>query len=108
MTWCCVAAILGYAIRYASSSNAALRYLNEAGYPIYVLHMPILTALGYYLLPLALPILPKYALLLVVTFSATFAVYHFAVRSVTPVRLLFGMGSRPRGNARLAAGGEKV
>jgi hypothetical protein len=108
MTWCCVAAILGYAIRYANGTNGALRYLNEAGYPVYVLHMPILTALGFYLLPLALPIVLKYVVLVVVTFGATFAVYHFAVRSVTPVRLLFGMGPRPKGGARLATGVAKL
>ena len=102
MTWCCLAAILGYAITYANRTNGILRYLNEAGYPVYVLHMPILTALGFYLLPLALPMLFKYVVLVLVTCCATFAVYHFAVRSVNPVRMLFGMGRRPTRGPRLA------
>lgn len=104
MTWCCMAAILAYAIRYLRVTNAALRYLNEASLPVYVLHMPILTALAFYLLPLDQPLLAKYASIVALTFIATFAVYHFAVRSVPAVRVLLGMGRKPADDAKAALG----
>jgi glucans biosynthesis protein C len=107
MTWGWIAAILGYAVRYLNVTNGALRYLNEASYPVYVLHMPILTALGYYLLPLALPLVLKYLTLTALTICATFAVYHFAVRSVPVVRVLFGMGRAPDRGPKIAAAGAK-
>ncbi len=91
ITWCLLAAILGFAMRYLTASTPALRYLNAACYPVYVLHMPVLTALGFYLARGNAPMLLTFPLLLVATTGVTFALYEGLIRRIPPLRFLFGM-----------------
>jgi peptidoglycan/LPS O-acetylase OafA/YrhL len=95
ITWCLLVAALGFALRYFTANTALLRYLNEACYPVYVLHMPVLTILGFYLVRWNPPILIGYLLLLATTASVTFALYEGFVRRIPAVRFLFGLKPRP-------------
>lgn len=97
ITWCLLAAILGFALNYLTMNTSALRYLNEACFPVYVLHMPILTVLGFYIVRWDMPILAEFLLLTVATACVTFAVYEGVVRRFAPMRFLFGL--RVRGGA---------
>lgn len=96
IAWFCVVAILGYALRYLTMNNRALRYLNEACYPVYVLHMPVLTALGFYLVRWNLPLPVAFLALLVATAGVTFALYEGLVRRIPLLRFLFGLTPRRR------------
>jgi glucan biosynthesis protein C len=100
ITCCLLIAILGFAQRYLAMDGAVLRYLNEASYPVYILHMPILTVLGFYLVRWQVPIAATFALLLIATACLTFALYEGIVRRVPLARFLFGIkspGGRTRG-----------
>ncbi|HEX8981374.1 MAG TPA: AMP-binding protein [Ktedonobacterales bacterium] len=90
LTWFLVLGVLGLASRYLNRTNAAERYLNEATYPLYVLHMPILTAIGYSLLPWNVNLLLKFACIVVATFAATLIVYEMLVRRIPVSRFLVG------------------
>lgn len=91
ITCCFLIAILGFAQRSLAMDGQALRYLNEASYPVYVLHMPILTVLGFYIVRWQAPILIIFPLLLIATVCVTFALYEGIVRRVPPIRFLFGL-----------------
>lgn len=94
--WLCVLGITGLAMRFLAVTNWAGRYLNEASYPFYVLHLTVLYLVG---LPLltgeSYPIL-RYLAMIALTYAVTFGVYELAVRRIPPVRVLFGMRRRRR------------
>lgn len=63
-------------------NGATLRSLNEASYPVYVLHMPILTAMGFYLVQWRLPLEIACFCLLIAIAGVTFGVYASIVRRI--------------------------
>jgi peptidoglycan/LPS O-acetylase OafA/YrhL len=94
ITWLLLVAILGYAQRYLALDSPTLRYLNEACFPIYVLHMPIMSARAFFITRWPAPIIVTFPTLVAATATATFAIYEFAVRRVPAMRVLFGMKPR--------------
>ncbi|HEY8618028.1 acyltransferase family protein [Phenylobacterium sp.] len=94
--WIMVLAVFGYAVRHLNRDSAALRYLNEAILPIYVLHQPILLAAAWLLFPLALPLPLEGALLALITLAGALALHHLAIRPFPPLRFLFGLKPLPR------------
>jgi hypothetical protein len=72
--------------------------LNEAAFPVYVPHMPVLTALAFSIVRWNAPILAQFALVIAGTAVVTFAVYEIIVRRLRLTRFLFGL--KPRRAAR--------
>ncbi len=93
ITACLLIAILGIAQRYLTTGGSALRYLNEASYPVYVLHMPILTALGFYIVSWRIPLVIAFLALLIATTCSVFGVYEGIVRRIPLFRFFFGLKS---------------
>lgn len=91
--WATIVAILGFAGRHLHHDSAALRYLSDAVFPVYILHQTVIVVLAYNLRPAALPPLLEGALLLVATLLACFAGYEW-IRRVTWLRPLFGLKMR--------------
>lgn len=97
--WCFVIASLGLAKRFLDFGNAALHYLSEAAFPIYILHQAAIILPGYFILHLPLGIAVKFSLIVSVAAVLSFGIYHLIVREFAATRFLFGM--RPRkGRAR--------
>ncbi|HUI28373.1 MAG TPA: acyltransferase family protein [Candidatus Kryptonia bacterium] len=100
--WCCVVALLGLAAASLNFSNRALRYLSESAFPVYILHQVGVVVVGYVVIQSAAGIGAKSLLVLVGSVAATLATYHFVVRPVGVLRLLFGMKPVERLPARVA------
>jgi peptidoglycan/LPS O-acetylase OafA/YrhL len=94
LTWSCLLAVLGYGMRYLTAKHRTLAYANEAVLPIYILHQPVILVLGYFIIPLSLPILVKYLTIAPLAFGITLGLYEFGVRRVNPVRRIFGLKPR--------------
>ncbi|MBX3025120.1 DUF2147 domain-containing protein [bacterium] len=92
--WCFVLAFLGLAKRFLDVGNAALHYLSEAAFPVYLLHQAAIVVPGYWLIQMPFGIATKSVLLLLVSVALTFAIYHCVVRTLPPLRFCLGM--RPR------------
>jgi peptidoglycan/LPS O-acetylase OafA/YrhL len=60
--------------------NAVLRYLSDASYWTYIVHLPILFAIQYRLLDVELPWGVKFAASVVATFGLCLLSYHVLVR----------------------------
>jgi peptidoglycan/LPS O-acetylase OafA/YrhL len=97
ITWLLLIAALGFASRYLSAGSRLLRALGEASFPLYVLHMPILTVLAYVIVRWDMPIFVKCGALLMLTSALTGAVYALVVRPIPVMRFLFGLKPRPPG-----------
>jgi glucan biosynthesis protein C len=94
--WCWLIAILGFGRRWLSRGGRLLSYLSEASYPFYILHMPINTIVGYFVIRWPVGIAVKYLVINVVTILATYAVYEVLVKRTQVTRFLFGMKPKRR------------
>ena len=94
LIWSSILAVLGYGMRYWTANHRLLAYANEAVLPFYILHQPVILIVGYFIIPLALPILAKYLIIAPLALSITLGLYEFGVRRVNPVRRVFGLKPR--------------
>ena len=98
--WLTIIAAMGYAQKYLltapkrSLSALFLVYFGEASYPFYLLHLPVLVAIGYYVVMWNVSILFKYLVIVVLSYLGTILIYDFFVRRTNITRFLFGMAPR--------------
>lgn len=90
---CWLLAILGFGSLYLNKPSGLLNYLNKAVFPVYIVHLPVLFGLAYFLFPLDLPAIVKMLLLLGGTFALSFLLYEILKRLIW-LRPLFGMPLR--------------
>lgn len=101
--WLWIAAAFGFARHFLSRRDGpARRYLTEAIFPFYIIHMPIVVVGGYYLTRLGLDVRLEYALLIAATTLGCFATYE-SVRRVAWLRPWFGLNRIPTTMLRPAA-----
>jgi hypothetical protein len=67
------------------------RYANEAVLPFYVLHQPVIVAIGFYVVHWRLGVLAQYLVISVASLAVTLLVYDLGVRRTAVTRLLLGM-----------------
>ena len=83
--WCLLAAR-----RWLDGRSAAMRWLADASYWVYLVHLPVLFAIQYRLLDLPMPWTARFALSTVSTLALSFASYQWLVRHTLVGRLLNG------------------
>jgi peptidoglycan/LPS O-acetylase OafA/YrhL len=83
--------VFGLGYSYLNHPGKTLRYLSQAAYPVYILHMIFLYLGSWLLVPSGIPTFLKLVLLIFFTFSGCFAFYEFVVRRVSFLRPLFGL-----------------
>ena len=79
--------------------NGVLRYLADASYWTYLVHLPILFVIQYRLMDLALHWTAKFGLSVLLTMAACLLAYHFLVRSTVLGRVLGGRSPVRTGTA---------
>lgn len=95
VSWLWVVALVGIAMRYLSSDSRMLSYLRDAAYPVYVLHMPVLTIVGFYVVQWDMPLIIKFLVIVGVTVVVTLLLYELVVRRTRVTRFLFGLKVQP-------------
>lgn len=83
-------AILGFATKHLNKPGKALRYLSQAAYPIYILHMVYLFLTSSFILPLQLSAELQFILIVAFTFLLCFGTYEI-IRRTKILRPLFGL-----------------
>lgn len=94
LIWSYLLAAFGYGMRYLTFNNRILTYANEAVLPIYILHQPIILTLGYFIIPLPLPILAKYLIITPLAWGLCIGLYEYGIRRVELLRRAFGLKPR--------------
>lgn len=89
MSW--ILAIIGFGSLYLNKPSNSLRYLNQAVYPVYIIHMPVLFVLMYLVLPLTLSAWLKFGVMVVGTLAICLVLYELAIKRIKWIRPLFGM-----------------
>ena len=101
--WLLVVGILAVGLHYLTFRNVVLDYLNEAAYPLYVLHMPVLILVGLGVIRSGLPSVVALSVIVVTTLAVTLGVYDLAIRRVGALRVLFGLKIAPAASSVEAA-----
>lgn len=78
--WAWTFAIVGAALRFCSNDSPVRRYVADASYWIYLVHIPIVMALQVVVAPWQWPWLIKYASILLVAFPVMLVTYQWLVR----------------------------
>lgn len=98
--WCLLAAR-----RWLDTRNAAMRWLADGSYWVYLVHLPILLAIQYPLLDVHLHWSAKFVISVAGTFLLAFASYQMLVRHTLVGRLLDGKWPRARGEKAASPAG---
>ncbi len=101
--WAWTIAIIGFAVRRLSGHSPARRYLADASYWIYIVHLPIVMALQAAFAPLAWPWFTKYPLILAIAFAVMLASYQLFVRYSFIGAILNGKKQKPAKAGHAAA-----
>lgn len=89
--WMLVVGVLSVGLRYFTASNALLEYLNEAAYPLYVLHMPVLIFVGLGVIQSGLPTMIALTIIVVATVTLTLGLYELVIKHLGMLRFLIGL-----------------
>lgn len=94
--WLLTLALVGLGARFLAAATGWQSYLTAATFPVYVLHLPLLLPIAYYLQYLPLPWPLQMALAISLTGAGAFALYEYVIRRTPGIRVLLGMPlSRP-------------
>ncbi|MFK8162180.1 MAG: acyltransferase family protein [Lewinella sp.] len=88
---CWIFGIFGFGYRYLNKPSNALSYLSQAVYPIYIIHMFVLYAGAFLILPLEASILLKFTCIVAFTGLVCYLIYEFIIRKLGFLTPLFGM-----------------
>jgi peptidoglycan/LPS O-acetylase OafA/YrhL len=83
-------AVFGFGYKYLNHPSKALSYLSQGAYPIYIIHMIFLYLGSVLILPLEIPTILKFILVIAFTFIGCFALYEL-IRRVPFLRPIFGL-----------------
>jgi len=88
--WFWMFGLIGAALRFLSNPNAKWRYLADASFYMYIMHLPIVYALQTWMIRWPLHWSMKYALVLAITMSLLLVSYHYLVRGTFVGKFLNG------------------
>jgi glucans biosynthesis protein C len=89
-TWCWVLGLIGASVAWLSAPSARVRYLADASYWMYLVHIPIVWGLQAWMLRWPLHWAVKYSLVVSITGVLLLASYYYLVRSTFIGKLLNG------------------
>jgi len=101
--WAWTFALIGLAMRFLSKHSPLVRYVSDASYWIYIVHLPLVMAGQVLVLDLPMPALAKYALIVFGALAIGFSTYHLLVRFSFIGALLNGRKHRRAGKRSVSA-----
>jgi len=83
--------VFGFGYKYLNRPGKALTYLSQAAYPVYILHMVFLYMGSYLIMPLEIPSIMEFILVVAFTGTGCFVFYDLVIKRVRFIRFLFGL-----------------
>jgi glucans biosynthesis protein C len=87
----CGITALGYAKQYLNRDSKFRKLANEAIFPFYLLHQPVIVVVGYYMVGLDIPVLLKFGFITLTSFTLTAGFYWLLICRINLLRIIFGM-----------------
>jgi glucans biosynthesis protein C len=91
LAWSCSITAIGFAKQHLNFNSRLRGLANEAIYPFYLLHQPIIVVTGYLIINMDLPDIFKFTLILIIALLLTASIYWFLIRPYNFMRFIFGM-----------------
>ena len=91
LAWSCGLAAIGYARQYLNRDSRFRKLANEAIYPFYLLHQPVILIIGFFLIKVQMPDLIRLLILTLSSFVISATLYWYLVRPFNLLRVIFGM-----------------
>ncbi|ASV30720.1 acyltransferase family protein [Maribacter cobaltidurans] len=88
---CWIFGVFGLGYKYLNHPSKTLSYLSQAAYPIYIIHMFVLYAGAFLILPMTIPVFLKFIAITVFTVIMCYLIYEFILRRASFLRPLFGL-----------------
>jgi peptidoglycan/LPS O-acetylase OafA/YrhL len=95
LAWSCGLAAIGFAKKYLNRDSRFRQLANEAIYPFYLLHQPVIVVVGYYVVRWDISVWPKVLIITLASFIITVVLYWYFVRMMNFTRVIFGMKPLP-------------
>lgn len=95
--WLFIFGITGLFIRYASNHSKRMRYISDASYWVYLIHLPLTALFPLTVWKLPFGAIPKFLLVTTMTTIICFITYHYCVRNTFIGKFLNGR-KYPRNN----------
>jgi hypothetical protein len=92
--WFCMIGLLGFGKRFLNRGGKFIKYASEAALPVYILHLPMVAIIGFYVGKLDLPITAKYLAIIILSLISSVMLYEIAVRRFNFLRFFFGLKKR--------------
>jgi peptidoglycan/LPS O-acetylase OafA/YrhL len=102
LAWSCALAAAGFARQYLNFDSRFRKLSNEAIYPFYLLHQPVIVILAHYIVRMDMGIIFKVSFLLISSFLTTLGIYWFLIRPNNFLRVIFGMKSIDRNRRKVS------
>ena len=90
MIWSFVFGITGLFIRYGSNYSSKMRYISDASYWVYLVHLPLTGIIPALIMDLTIPASFKCLLVFAITTLICFVTYHYFVRTTFVGKFLNG------------------
>ena len=100
LSWTAVCYLSGY--KWLNKRNNLSRYLSDASYWVYLIHLPILMIIQFVLINTSFNVFIKFNVSILVTFALSILSYHFFVRSTFIGTFLNGKKHSVKGVNKLA------
>ena len=88
---CWILSVFGFGYKHLNKPSMALRYLSQAAYPVYIIHMFVMFAGAMIILPLDMPVMLKFISITGFTCVGSCLVYELIIRRINFLRPLFGL-----------------
>lgn len=82
--------MMGFAHKYLNRGGAVLNYLNQAAFPVYILHQSVMMVIAYYVLMLNTNITIQYIIIAFSTLAISIAIFEGA-RHIFILRVILGI-----------------
>jgi glucan biosynthesis protein C len=96
VAWSVSVSAIGYARKYLNINSEFRKIANEAIYPFYLLHQPVIVVTGYYIVNWNVPAIIKFALILTISFFVTVSIYQLFIQRIKFFRIIFGLKPKSR------------
>jgi glucans biosynthesis protein C len=91
LAWACGITAVGFAKQYLNFDSGFRKIANEAIFPFYLLHQPVIIVVGYFIVSCEIDVLLKVLLITITSFTIIAGLYWLVIRRVTFLRVIFGM-----------------
>jgi hypothetical protein len=92
--WLCLIGFLGFGKRYLNRGGKFIDYVREAALPVYIIHLPIVVLVGFYVIKFDVSVAGKYIAIMILSLILSILLYEITVRRLKFFRFFLGLKKR--------------